>query len=397
MAALVVLLAVGLTLPVSSYGGDKKKHRANPPQVSILAGLDYSRIVWPQPPDIPRVVYKAYYAGEKIESSATKTKRQSWMDRVAGSPTALDQSNSRFQLVEPYGMAVDSKARLYVADVKVGAIFIFDTGTRDVELIKNGTHAHFGRIIGLAIDDGDRLFVSDGQLQRVLVFNPQHEIAGAISEGLVSPSGLAIDAENRFLYISDIGLDQVLVYDADNLRLLRKIGTAGHKHELTTPGDFSMPGGLAVDKEGNLYVADTMNNRVEIFDADGNFLSTFGKNGDGPGYFARPKGIAVDGDGHIWVADGAQDRVQVFDREGRLLIYLGGHGNLPGQFAALVAITIDKQNRVFTSEIYPGRVQQFRYISDAEAEDLKAHRSAELDKRPSDANLHKLAEAPAQK
>ena len=58
-----------------------------------------------------------------------------------------------------------------------------------------------------------------------------------------------------------------------------------------------------MDKDGNVYVTDTMNNRVEIFDADGKFISTFGKNGDGPGYFARPKGIAVDSDGHIWVAD----------------------------------------------------------------------------------------------
>ena len=193
--------------------------------------------------------------------------------------------------------------------------------------------------------------------------------------------GLAIDVENRLLYVADVDQDQVLVYDADTLKLKRKIGTAGHKHELTTPGDFARPTGLAVDQEGNLYVADTLNNRIEIFDGDGKFISTFGKPGDGPGYFSRPKGVAIDSDGHIWVVDGMQDRVQVFNQEAQLLISFGGHGLLPGQFQGIASITIDKMNRVFTSEIFPGRVQQFRYVTDAEADQLRKEKEAQREKK----------------
>ncbi len=123
-------------------------------------------------------------------------------------------------------------------------------------------------------------------------------------------------------------------FDADTFKLLRKIGVAGKKHTLTDPGTFSLPTNVAVDKDGNVYVTDTLNNRVQIFDADGKFISMFGKNGDGPGYLARPKGIAVDGDGHIWVMDAVQQRVQVFNREGQLLIYFGEPGQWPGQFSA---------------------------------------------------------------
>jgi len=233
------------------------------------------------------------------------------------------------------------------------------------------------------MDDSDRLFVSDPGLRHVLVFNKEHKAEDVITDGMVEPGGLAIDTQNRLLYVADIELDQILVYDADTLKLLRKMGTTGHKHELTSPGDFSKPAGVAVDAEGNLYVADTYNNRIEIFDADGQFVSTFGKNGDGPGYFSRPKGVAIDGDGHIWVADGMQDRVQVFDKTGQLLISFGGHGLLPGQFQGLVGITIDKRNRVFTTEIFPGRAQQFQYVTDVEADKEHEKRAADRAARTS--------------
>ena len=120
---------------------------------------------------------------------------------------------------------------------------------------------------------------------------------------------------------------------------------------------------------------------MESFDPDGNFISEFGKPGDGPGHFARPKGIAVDRDGHIWVADEVQSRVQVFDKEGQLLIYFGQLGTFPGQFQALYGIAYDKlNNRVITSEQFPGRVQIFRYVTDAEAAAERARREAEQNK-----------------
>ncbi len=385
----VLLLAVLLALPLSMWAGaiKKKKTTAVKTKANLLENIDVSKIVWPSPPSIARVKYTTFFAGEKwdeLEATPKAKKKSGWMERVAGTQTDSEKQelHPHFSLVSPYGMGVDTKGKLYVADEKVGAIFIFDTETREVEMIKNGKDAHFGRIIGLTVDDGDRLYVSDAQLRRVLVFNSKHESVDTIDKGLLSPSGLAVDNDSRLLYVADIGLDQVLVFDADSLKLIRKIGTTGHNHELTSKGDFAKPGGVAVDSEGNLYVADTLNNRIQIFDTEGTFLNTFGKAGDGPGYFARPKGVAVDSDGNIWVADGMQDRVQVFNKKGQLLTYLGGHGNLPGQFAALCGITIDKNNRVFTSEQYPGRVQQLKYVTEAEAAAERERRSADSKKKP---------------
>ena len=376
VVAWLVLLSVMLGAPLALFGDKKKKKDdATPTKIPVI---DYSNIVWPNPPAVARIRYQAFYAAQKLSQVETApTKKAKWMDRLAGTTPANENTKVLFQLGEPYGMAVDSKNNLYVADQKVGAVFIFNTETREAELIKNKSDAHFVRIIGLAIDDGDRLFVSDPGLRHVLVFDANHKATDVITDGMAEPGSMTVDRENRLLYVSDIQLDQVLVYDADSFKLLRKIGTTGHNHELTTPGDFAKPSGLAVDADGNLYVCDTLNNRIEVFDADGKFISTYGKNGDGPGYFARPKGVAIDGDGHIWVADGMQDRVQVFNQQWQLLIVFGGHGLLPGQFQGIVSIAADtKNNRMFTSEIYPGRIQQFRYVTDAEAETLQKEKEA---------------------
>jgi DNA-binding beta-propeller fold protein YncE len=379
LAPVICAIAI-LFASTGSLEAKEKKQKASqaPPRKNLLELLDYSKIVWPNPPAITRIKYLSYFSGEKREL-ATAPKKSGWMDRLSGAAVGQASPTDKlfFQLVRPYGVGVDSQGKVYIADEKVLAVFILKPETGQVELIKNGQHARFKLITGLTLDDADTLFVSDSALRHVLVFDKQHKAQASISAGMASPAGLAIDNENRLLYVADSELDQILVYDADPpYKLLRTIGKPGSKHELTSPGDFSRPTNVAVDRDGNLYVTDTFNDRVEIFDADGTFVREFGKAGDGPGHFARPKGISIDSDGHVWVADAVQDRVQVFTPEGKLLIYLGGHGLLPGQFSTIAGLTIDKNNRVVTSEQYPGRVQIFQYFTDQQAQAEKDRRDA---------------------
>jgi len=382
-----LLLALVLVLPAPLRAGRRKAEPTAPPvslgDQRVKAYFNISKIVWPNPPAIARIKFQDLFTGEKIDPSlfVKKTRKQTWMDRLAGTqPTEeVKIETLPFQLIRTYGVAVDSKGMIYAADQGVGAVFIFDPANKDhVELIGNGRQANFGLMVGLALDDDDRLFVTDARMRRMVVFNPKHEQVAAFGEEvLVRPGGAAIDRENRFLYVADSGNDVVDVFDADSFKLLRQIGKASRKHEQTDPGTFALPEGVAVDSDGNVYVTDTFNCRIEIFDADGRYLSTFGRNGDGPADLQRPKGIAIDGDGHIWVVDAAQSRVKVFNQQGRLLIYFGGAGYYPGQFMGPWGIAIGPSNQVIVSETYPGRVQVFRYITDAEAAAEKARRDSQ--------------------
>lgn len=387
-ARLAILAALVL---VSSLCAAQKKAAADttkPGDKRIKEYFDISKIVWPGPPEIARIKFLDLFTGEKIDPSLfdKKKKKQTWMDRMAGQQQTDDIKIYKlpFQLIRTYGVAVDSKGKIYAGDQGVGAIFIFDPENKDhVELIGNGKQANFGLIVGLAMDDSDRLFVSDAKMRRVLVFNTKHEQEGQFgADMLVRPGGIALDNENRFLYVADTGNDVIDVFDADTFKYLRQIGKPSHKHEQTDPGTFSLPEAVAVDSDGNVYVTDAFNDRIEIFDADGKFISMFGKNGDSPAEFERPKSIAIDGDGHIWVVDAGKGQVKVFNQSGRLLIYFGGQGYFPGQFMGPWGITIDKFNRVIVSETFPGRVQVFRYVTDAEFAAEKKKRESEPAQKP---------------
>ena len=273
-------------------------------------------------------------------------------------------------------MAYDSKNRFYTADPYVAAVFIFNFETKTFETIRNGRDATFKLIVGVAVDDNDRLFVSDGALNHISVFDANHKFELNFGQGdFKRPGCMAIDKENRLLYVVDTEGATIVVFDADSLKKLRTIGHPPKVEGEWDEGVFVYPNSIAVDKDGNVYVTDMGNNRVQIFDADGNFIRMFGKAGDGPGTFMRPKGIAVDADGHIWVVDAMQGRMQVFDQEGHVLAYFGATGTLPGQFGLPSGMTIDKENRVVVAEQLSGRLQIFRYITDEEAAKEKAERA----------------------
>jgi len=172
------------------------------------------------------------------------------------------------------------------------------------------------------------------------------------------------------LYVADAKDSRIAVFNSKSLEFDHYIGapTKPGRHD---NGTFNAPTNVAVDKSGNVYVSDTANYRVQIFDSTGKFLRAFGAQGDRPGEFIRPKGIAVDSEGHVYVADAEFNNFQILSAEGQPLLAVGALGSDPGQFALVAGLYIDSKDQVFTTEQYHGRVQVFQYISQPASADSK--------------------------
>lgn len=387
VALLLAALLLFVTLAGPAAGGDKKdkKQPAAPAAAPAAKKVDTSALVWPSPPDVARIKWVTQVSGQDdlAPPPPEKPKKKSWMDRLAGVSLPEETRKKNPSLAKPFGVAADSKGRIYAADTARSAVFVFDLESKKVVFLPG----KFAVPIAVTLDDADRVFVVDTKLRQVSAFTPGWELEATFGEEqLERPVGIAVDNENRFLYVVDAKANRLAVYDADKFQFLRFLGQPSNPLD-PQPGTFSIPLGVAVDADGNVYVTDTMNDRVQMFDADGNFVVMFGKQGVTPGTFMRAKGIAVDSDGHIFVTDAEFNNVQVFDKEGRTLGVFGTRGTEPGEFSLITGIYIDSKNLVYVTDQWKARVQVFRYVTDAEAQ-------AESEAR---FNLQKQAGAPAAK
>ncbi|NVM22239.1 MAG: 6-bladed beta-propeller [Desulfobacterales bacterium] len=166
------------------------------------------------------------------------------------------------------------------------------------------------------------------------------------------PYGVTADAAGN-VYVADTYNSRIQVFDT-NGGFQRSWGQKG-----TGSGSFVLPYDVAVDSQGNVYVADTYNIRIQKFDSNGTFLLQWGKKGKGSGDFAFLGGIAVGPDGSVYTVDAKLNRVQVFDGQGRYLRSWGRKGKGSGDFAAPMGIAVDGEGNVYVADSKMRRVQKF--------------------------------------
>jgi len=182
---------------------------------------------------------------------------------------------------------------------------------------------------------------------------------GALEGQFSFPKGLAIDSEGN-VYVVDSQNHRVQKFDSEG-EFITEWGSSGEAE-----GQFSEPWGIAVDGDDNVYVADTWNHRLQKFTADGEFVTYWGVFQDTGGELLEPQGmfygprdIAIDDEGNLYVTDTGNKRVQKFDSEGNPLGQWGGAGPAPGQFVEPVGIAIDQEGRIYVADTWNQRIQVF--------------------------------------
>jgi len=128
----------------------------------------------------------------------------------------------------------------------------------------------------------------------------------------------------------------------------------------SAPGELHQPIGIAVAEEGSVFVADTGNDRIEVFDPDGKFLRAFGSRGEKPGEFRRPMDIDIDAQGRLYVAEHGGDRVQVFSHDGDWLRGLRAEDVPGGEFDAAAGVAVTPSGEIYVADFYNHRVVAFR-------------------------------------
>lgn len=314
------------------------------------------RLLWPAEPEVPRYLYAGQLVGES-NFRRERGAQEGLMGALRWLAGVIAGEARPIELQRPQSGAVDEAGRIYVTDASRQALFMFDPALGKLEVWERAEGlARFSAPVAVAAANGT-VYVSDAALGIVARLARDGAPGRAIGRGALSrPTGLAFDAARGALYVADTAAHDIKVFDTEG-RLERVIGRRGE-----APGEFNFPTHLAL-ADGRLYVADTMNSRVQVLDAaSGRFERQFGARGLYVGNLVRPKGIALDTEGNVYVAESYHDHLLVFDRHGRFLMGIGGLGAATGKFYLPAGVWTDRLNRVFVADMFNGRVVLFQHL-----------------------------------
>jgi sugar lactone lactonase YvrE len=316
--------------------------------------------------------------------------------------------NGMAEFLGPIGVAADAQRNLYVAECWNNRIRQVDASGNVTTLAGNGTSgradgtggrngtAEFDNPRGIAVDVQGVVYVADGHnnVRKIDTSGQVTTLAGngrwGWVDGTGGPNGTAEFAEIEGIAVDNQG--NVYVADGYNNRV-RKVDASGNVTTLAGNGtqgwrdgtggaqgtaEFYWPAGLAVDGHGDVYVADSGNNRIRKIDRSGN-VTTFAGNGmegwidgtggpDGTAEFWSPGGIAVDIEGNVYVSDCGDGRIRMVDPSGRVTTLAGngvqgwadglGGANGMAEFNFPGEVAVDNQGNVYVADTYNNRIRR---------------------------------------
>lgn len=273
------------------------------------------------------------------------------------------------RFMEPRALTVDADSNVYVVD-KVGRIQKFDLRGKFLGGWRTPKTAQ-GKPVGLSISDDGMLMVADTHYFRVLFYTPEGELLEDRTIGGVNGRGdgefgfvtdVAQDSQGNYYVGEYCGFDRIQKFDPQGT-YLSQFGSSG-----TAPGQFLRPQSFVIDDQDRMWVADSGNHRVQVFDLTSDppkLLDYWGEFGSNSGKLNRPFGIELDEAGNVYLAEYGNHRVSKFSSDGTWLGEFGHHGQQPGQFSEPWAVCRDPEGAFVVADRRNHRVQRF-FFSDAE-------------------------------
>lgn len=322
--------------------------------------------------------------------------------------STITYTKKKEEMRQPVAVAVDGQYRIHALDAESDRVLVFDL--RGAMLFAFGNSGKgtdgFDEPLGLALDDRGNIFIADTGNAKIKKFDERGRLQGAFgSDGtgpgqFRRPAGIQVDAEGRaYIVDSDKGTLQVIQVEVGDAKPLvpsspppyvafekelsrelsaiamdkqvswgisgdtvvdfgpasgRRFGARGSE-----PGMLKNPRDIALDATGNIWVADTGNDRLQKFNPEGALVQVIGRSGSGEGELSDPAGVAVTPKGNVVVADRGNRRVQVFSPKGVFLGAFGGSGKKKNdRFEEPAAVTVDGAGNIYVADRETGRVMK---------------------------------------
>jgi sugar lactone lactonase YvrE len=271
---------------------------------------------------------------------------------------------------KPHGISIDRDGYVYISDIKNARIQVFDSN--GVFIGHWGVYGEddgmFISPYGVTANGNGIVYVADTNNHRIQIFNVQFFYTDEVQIDVAyssqwnshgnedgefrNPLDAAADSEGN-LYVADTNNHRVQVFYSTG-EFKTKWGSYG-----TGEGQFRVPSDVAVNENGEIYVADSMNHRIQVFDDNGNFLTQWGSYGSGEGQFSYPRSVAVGSSGNVYVVDMRNYRIQEFTGDGYFVKQWGSNGTGDGQFINPRGLAVDRNNNLYVSDISLHRIQIF--------------------------------------
>lgn len=302
----------------------------------------------------------------------------------AGHPGGEDGQNRQASFSDPFGVAVDSEGSIFVADGgdsnrirRITPQGVVETAVGSEEGFADGAarEAKFNTPSAIAIDDDDNLYIADTGNNRIRKLDSKGQVTtvagtgaagfadGAAREAIFdAPIGVAVDEDGN-VYVADTYNDRIRKISKDGqVTTIAGTGVPGYKDGTVSEAQFDTPCGIAVDKQGNIFVADTGNDAVRKITVQGEVMTVAGsvtRSGDesvAAQHLDRPLGLALTHDGFLFVACEGNGRIYRIAPDGQVALYAGsssGYADGTGEGARLNGISgiaVDADSNLYVAD-----------------------------------------------